>query len=484
MGLQKFQYETYGELYERLDAYARTDYYPFHMPGHKRADLNFCNPYKIDLTEIEGFDNLHHAEEILLKSQERLQKLYHSLKSYYLINGSTCGILSAIGALTKPGEHIIIARNCHKSVYHAVKLYGLQTEYVYPKLLECGIQGMIDPEQVEHAFQNCRNARLIVLTSPTYDGIVSDIAKIAEIAHKYGAYCIVDEAHGAHFSLSSFFPESAVRQHADVVIHSLHKTLPSFTQTAALHIASERVDSRKIEEMLGIFQSSSPSYILMAGIDRCVGMLERSGKQLFEQYADRLDSFYKMCEKLKHLHVIAEKDYEKYKVPAVDRSKILIVTGDAPINGVQLHQLLLDKYHLQMEMCAAYYVLAMTSIMDTQKGFDRLAHALLEIDQELGQSVSESCAVGFLEKAYAKREKVMEISKASYYNIDETLLSDSIGKVCAEYIYLYPPGIPMIVPGEKISKELIEVLEQCQQMGLHIQGMNDKQHQKIGVVKQ
>lgn len=486
---KELEYEKYQELYERLDAYAKTDYYPFHMPGHKRAELNFCNPYKIDLTEIEGFDNLHHAEEILLKSQERLSKLYQSIKSYYLINGSTCGILSAVGALTKPKDRIIMARNCHKAVYHAAKLFGLKTEYVYPRLMECGIQGEIDAGEVERAFQKYPDASLVVLPSPTFDGIVSEISKIAGIAHRYGAYCIVDEAHGAHFSLSSFFPESAVRQNADLVIQSLHKTLPSFTQTAALHIASDRVDISKVEEMLGIFQSSSPSYILMGGIDRCIGMLERSGKQLFEQYAARLASFYKMCENLKYLHVLAEKDYETYQVPGVDRSKIVILTENAPIDGVELYQLLLYQYHLQMEMFCVHYVLGMTSIMDTQEGFERLAHALLETDRRLGEGLEIKrelkfvCAKDFLQKAYAEREKVMEISEATYYNKEEVLLADSIGKICAESIYLYPPGIPMIVPGEVISEEMIEVLAQCQRIGLHIQGMQDKKHQKIVTVK-
>lgn len=496
---QVFPYESYSGLYERLDAYAKTNYYPFHMPGHKRADFDFANPYQIDVTEIEGFDNLHHAEEILLTSQEKLKKLYHSIKSYYLINGSTCGILSAIGALTAHGDRVIIARNCHKSVYHAVKIFGLKAVYVYPKLMKCGIQGMIDPQEVECAFKKCQDTSLVVVTSPTYDGIVSDITEIAGIAHKYHAYCVVDEAHGAHFSLSSFFPESAVRKDADIVIQSLHKTLPSFTQTAALHIASKRVESRKVEEMLGIFQSSSPSYLLMAGIDRCIGLLERSGRQLFARYEKRLACFYQVCEKLKYLHVLTEKDYEAYEVPAVDKSKIIIHTGCSSINGPSLYQILLDRYHLQMEMCSAYYVLGMTSIMDTQDGFDRLSQALLEIDADMEylaeienergdqskiqSAIKSDLAQEFLKKAYAEREKVMEISEASHYNnIEEAVLAESVGKVCAEYIYLYPPGIPMIVPGERISAGLPELLGECRKSGMQIQGMRDKRHEKILII--
>lgn len=480
---QIFQYKEYKDLYERLAAYAKTDYYPFHMPGHKRSELNFVNPYKIDLTEIDGFDNLHHAEEILLNSQKRLGKIYHSKKSYYLVNGSTCGLLSAIGALVKANDRILIARNCHKSVYNAVKLFGLNAEYVYPEIMKCGIQGKINPEQIEDTFKKYQDIKLAVITSPTYDGIVSDISKIANIAHKYHAYLIIDEAHGAHFSLSSYFPESAISQGADIVVHSLHKTLPSFTQTAALHVASDSVDCTKLEEMLGIFESSSPSYLLMAGIDRCVGMIERSGKQLFDKYQEKLSRFYKACEKLKHLHLLTEKDYKEYDILAVDHGKILIRTSG--MDGVQLYHLLLERYHLQMEMYSAQYVLAMTSIMDTQEGFDRLFWALLEIDRELDdkQYLSEDMKMydteKFLKEVYAVREKVMEISDAAYYNIEETLLDQCAGKICAEYIYLYPPGIPMIVPGEKISDSLIRVLETCRGMGLQVQGTKDRQYRKI-----
>lgn len=486
MKKQMEQLDKYDNLYERLSAYARTDVYPFHMPGHKRADLNFANPYQIDLTEIDGFDHLHFAEDILLKAQKKLENLYHSRKSYYLINGSTCGILSAIGALTRPQDYVVIARNCHKSVYNAVKLFQLKAEYVYPKIMNCGIQGNIDAEQIEHILKKQKNIKVVVITSPTYDGIVSDIRKIADITHKYHAYLIVDEAHGAHFSLSQYFPESAVRQDADIVIHSLHKTLPAFTQTAALHVAGDRITEKQydqLEEMLRIFQSSSPSYLLMAGIDRCVDMIERSGTQLFEKYQKNLIRFYKACEKLIHLHVLTEKDYEAYAIPAADHGKILICTNRSSLDGIQLYHLLADSYHLQMELYSAHYVLAMTSIMDTQEGFDRLFWALLEIDRQLDDDENQMPQTEhFPEKVYAVREKVMEISDIVLYNVEETDLQLCIGKICAEYVYLYPPGIPMIVPGERITADFIQTLDECRQMGMHLAGMKDRNCRKIVTV--
>lgn len=477
--------KNYDELYERLAAYGNSDYYPFHMPGHKRMPFAFENPYKIDITEIEGFDNLHDARDILKKSQDRLKNLFQSRKSYFLINGSTCGLFIAIGALTKRGDHILLARNCHKSVYHAAKIFGLKTDYVYPKILECGIQGAIGHYDVEKALQNNQNIRVVVLTSPTYDGIVSDIAKIAQIVHKHYAYLIVDEAHGAHFSFSSHFPVSALRKGADIVVHSLHKTLTGFTQTAALHITGEKVDCRRIEEMSGIFQSSSPSYLLMAGIERCIKLLEDNKEILFEQYYEKLAYFYEQCGNLKNLHILTKNDYMNEDIFDADLSKILICTRDTPINGKRLYRKLLEQYHLQMEMYSAEYVLGMTSIMDTEEGLGRLMQALKETDTQLHpfkiQTVESKY---FLETAYAARKKVLEISDTDYYNKEETPFKECIGKVCAEYISIYPPGIPLIVPGEEITDELLKTLEDCKKYGLHVQGMNDKQHRKILTVAQ
>ena len=506
-------------LDERLSAYARSDYYPFHMPGHKRNLDGLGNPYQMDITEIEGFDNLHHAEDILLQSQERLQNLYHSKRSYYLVNGSTCGLLSAIGALTGYGDKAIVARNCHKSVYNALKLFGLKAGYVYPKILPWGIQGQVEPKDVAAALEKEGRASVVVITSPTYEGIVSDIQKIADIVHKYHAYLIVDEAHGAHFSFSEFFPKSALECGADVVIHSLHKTLPCLTQSAALHVASERVDCGKrarIEEMLGIFQTSSPSYVLMAGIDRCVRMLAESGEQLFLEYQKKLERFYQEVENLKRLYVFQKANRKKYResdqaygqafdqvfefdqVFDFDRSKIVILTLGSGCNGTLLYRKLLDSYHLQMEMYAADHVIAMTSVMDTEEGFFRLSRALYDIDRlinvpekevfekEVLEKRSGSEAIDFVEfvkRAYGAREKAMEAFEFQMpdvlENLMETELELCVGKICAEFIFLYPPGIPMIVPGERITQDFVNVLEECKRNGLNVQGTRDRTYRKI-----
>ncbi len=229
-------------LLERLSTYAASDVYPFHMPGHKRqvkmGITSVPNPFSVDITEIDGFDNLHHAEDILKESMNSAAAVYESDRSWYLVNGSTCGILAAIAAAVKPGEKILMARNSHKSAYHAVILNQLEPVYLYPEEVpEFQIPGGIEPEQ-ERALLEHPEIRAVFVTSPTYEGIVSDIQGIAATAHRHGAALIVDEAHGAHlpFGDGNYFPDGALQEGADLVIQSLHKTLPSLTQTAILHL--------------------------------------------------------------------------------------------------------------------------------------------------------------------------------------------------------------------------------------------------------
>ena len=237
-------------LSESLQNYAQSDVYPFHMPGHKRKKILFPDPYEMDITEIDGFDNLHHAEGILKEAQERAAALYGSKRCFYLVNGSTCGLLAAISAAAGRGDKVIVARNCHKAVYHALYLKELQAEYIYPAITNHGIQGQITVEQVRKTLRENPDASAVILTSPTYEGIVSDVKKIAEVCHEQNIPLIVDEAHGAHLGFSGGFPENAVRLGADAVIMSLHKTLPSFTQTALLHLNSTPIDEKKGERYL------------------------------------------------------------------------------------------------------------------------------------------------------------------------------------------------------------------------------------------
>ena len=330
-------------LYEKLEAYGKSDYYGFHMPGHKRnSDVTQANlPYGIDITEIEGFDNLHHAEEIIREAEVRAASMYHAEETHYLINGSTAGILSAVMGCTKKGGKILMARNCHKSVYHAVFLNELRPVYIYPEFDETMELNMaVSPEKIERLLEEHKEVQAVVLTSPTYDGVLSDIERISEIVHQKKIPLIVDEAHGAHFGFHPYFPENANTKGADVVIHSLHKTLPALTQTALIHLNGTRIDRRKIRNYLHIFQTSSPSYVLMASMDECLRMVAEQGDVLFETYVKNLESKRGELKKLKHIRLMETEEFDRSKLVLSVKDTILkkenrVFTGKMlyPSNG-------------------------------------------------------------------------------------------------------------------------------------------------------
>lgn len=458
---------------QKLEQYAQSDMYPFHMPGHKRKALPFPNPYEIDITEVDGFDNLHHAETIIRDAEQRAADLYGAKRCFYLVNGSTCGLLAAICAAAKKGSRILVARNCHKAVYHGIFLNEYEAVYLYPQITAFGIQGQITPEAVEQKLKQYPDIRTVIVTSPTYDGVVSDVGAIAEVVHRYDGVLIVDEAHGAHFGIGAGFPENAVRLGADAVIVSLHKTLPAFTQTALLHLCSERISESRVAKYLGIFETSSPSYLFMAGMEKCIRMVAEDGPELFDAYRRRLDAFYGRVAGLRHLNVLTKADLDG-QCYDFDSGKILIFPELSYMNGKELSDVLRIRYHLEMEMTADKYVVAMTSIMDTDEGFMRLSDALEELDQGMEQKGHNGCAHELKDwSVYQENETVMRICDAEDANQKLAVLEEAEGKTAAEFVFLYPPGIPIIVPGERISARFIRDIKRCLALGLDVQGLSD-----------
>ena len=440
-----------GCLYNRLREYSRSDYYGFHMPGHKRQ-LNMLGSepaYAIDITEIEGFDDLHHAEGLLKSAQERAAKVYHGEETHFLINGSSVGILSAVAGVTKRGDTVLVARNCHKSVYHAIEMNGLNPVYLAPGFhASMQMNTEVFAEDVKAALKANPKIRAVVIVSPTYEGVISDVEAIVGAAHEKGIPVIVDEAHGAHFGFHPYFPENSNKKGADIVIHSLHKTLPSLTQTALLHINGNLVRREKVRRFIHMLQSSSPSYILMASMDSCIEMLENRRQELFEPYVRSLQALREELQALKGLKLVWTDRY--------DPSKLVISGEDVGLTGKMLYRILLEKYHLQMEMAAGKYVLAMTTVGDTQEGFRRLSCALSEIDEE---------------NRRRGREMLEHFHETGVNRVEARLWRDSVGYVSVEYAYLYPPGIPLIVPGERVSQEAADMLQWYYEMGFSIEGL-------------
>lgn len=462
------RYTKKGELYSSLEAYSKTKAYPFHMPGHKRNSglLGSALPYDIDITEISGFDDLHSAKGILKNVQEKAQRLYRSERSYILVNGSTCGILAAISSVVHRGDCVIAARNCHKAVYNACFLSELDVRFIFPDTNELGICASITPQSVFRALEDCPNAKAVILTSPTYEGVISDIKAIADICHAHGAPLIVDSAHGAHLPFFSFGkPGEPVTNGADIVISSLHKTLPSLTQTAVAHVNGGLVDHERFEKYLGFFETSSPSYVLMASIDACFDFLSGS-EEMFSQYENRLRAFYDSVKALEKLNVLRGDAHGWY---AFDKGKLVISTGGTSITGVQLMERLRLEYGLELEMAYPMYALAMTSVCDTDEGLSRLSKALCEIDKTLKRTSGST----FPPKL--PRPIRLCMTNAELDALPKTKLTRELaeggGFVSRSCIFAYPPGIPIVTPGEIVSTEEFEYIEALKRCGVRVEAI-------------
>lgn len=491
-------------LFESLREYCDSDFYPFHMPGHKGnpqsgalAEFNH-----FDITEIDGFDNLHQPQSLIRDAQERAARLYHSEETYFLVNGSTAGILSAVASVAGWADKLIISRNCHRAVYHAAFLNRLELCYLYPDRLEgCSFAGPVTARETERVIREIlvrekkkpeEAGRLIagvVITSPTYEGIVSDVEEIAELVHRYGIALIVDQAHGAHFGIHPDYPENAVAQGADLVIHSVHKTLPAPTQTALIHRNGFLTKGELLQRYLRIYQSSSPSYLLMAGIDEALSLVQKQGRAGLERVLSWRELFLNGTKHCRHIRVC----------PFTEPGKLVIEIKDFPAGGQILYDLLRERYHLQMEMASGNYVVAILTMMDREEGVRRLLRALQESDSEIGKAMGKALRAGHEKIGSRKPEDGKEwdqegqsaesVSCTEQWGMElcpqvklplweayrmpyrEAALTQAQGETAAEFINLYPPGIPILVPGERVERAAIEKILFSLQSGYTVQGV-------------
>ena len=450
---------------EKLEAYSEMDYYPFHMPGHKRHPLDFKNPYEIDITEIPGFDNLHEPTEDLLELEKQWAQLYGAKEAFVMVNGSTGGNLTAMFSALEPGGELLMARNCHSSVYRGAYLKNVKVHYIYPELISVDggeISGKILPEDLEKILDENPKIQVFLLTSPTYEGIISDIENLVKIAHTKGVKVIVDCAHGAHFGLFDSPYQNPITLGADLVVLSLHKTLPAFTSTALLLKGKDsQISTEKIRFYLDCFETSSPSYVLVSSVAKCYKYLEKSGKSAFVKYRDNLNEFYKETKGLNKLKILSFDD--------MDKGKLLISTGGY-LTGPKLAEQLREDYHIETEMSCESYCLAMTSIMDTKEGFCRLSRALLEIDAKLSKSNKKTESI----ITYPKPISVMSMKEAIEGNQSYRNFENSKDCVSAGFVGFYPPGIPILTPGELITGEILRIIKAGMEKGLIVTGLEDR----------
>jgi lysine decarboxylase len=468
-------------LYNQLKKY-RKKVYPFHMPGHKLGrKFNFKNIAKIDVTEVKGTDNLHNPSGIIDEAQLKAAKTFGADRTYFLVNGSTGGIISAITSVCKEKDQILIARNSHKSVYNAILLNNLIPTYLYPEILGNGLLGGINPNEVEEKLEKNKDIKMVVITSPTYEGYVSDIKAIAEITHIYKSVLMVDEAHGSHFRFDEYFPKTSLQQGADIVIQSTHKTLNSITQSAMLHTKGNNIDNNRLQNALSIFQTSSPSYILMTSLDNCRAILDTRGDKLFNIYVKRLQGCrQKLKTGLKNLQLVDDEIIDKKQIIDIDYSKIVIDCTDTDITGTQLDRILREKYNIQVELSGLNHIIAMTSICDSKYGFNKLVKSLIEIDNTLIKNNKEIEIYDIINNAEVRYNPRDAFNK----NKLEMRLENAVGEISGDFVIPFPPGIPLVVPGEVITEKSIDLINRYKEVGIEIMGLTDKECKIINIIEE
>ncbi len=438
----------------------------FHMPGHKKGRIYeklgyrnvLENLYKMDTTEILGTDNLHSPEGIIKSSQKKASRVFKSDYTCYLVNGSSCGIQSAIMSVCAPKSKIIVNRDCHQSVINACILGDIDIEYISCEISEDTnvLKGISISNAIDVIDKNL-DAKAVLLTYPTYYGMTYDLEYICNYAHDKKMVVIIDEAHGAHLGLSDRLPKTALEQGADIVVQSTHKTLPSFTQSSMIHIKGNRIDIDRLLNLLRITESSSPSYILLSSLELAVDIYENKGQELMKELLNKIRIFKNNI----------NENIEIYDTN--DKTKIFISSKNIGLTGYELENILRNKYNIQVELSNYYGVLLICTIGNSTKDFNSLETALNNI-------VKEDFRFTKLEnKEYPTiiPKKILTPREAFYKTKKSVKIYDSIGKVCGECIVPYPPGISIISPGEIISKEIIDYLIFCNSKGMVVSGLKD-----------
>lgn len=464
-----------GKLFDEIEKLSG-DSYPFHMPGHKREALGngafFEALYSNDLTEITGSDDLHKPEGIIKDAMDRAAALYGSKHTFFLINGSTAGILAGISAALRSGETLLMMRGSHMSAYHAAVLRHLKVRFIYGETsaISKAAKG-VSAEEVERALDSYPETRAVFITSPTYEGYSCDIRAIADVAHKRNIPLIVDAAHGAHFGFSPDFPESAVQAGADIVIMSLHKTLPSLTQTALLHLNGDLVKEENVQKYLTVYQSSSPSYILMASIDECVRLVSEMKESDWRDFYERRRELSDKLSDLKHItiedHFSCSGAEVKTDIPEPGK---MIVMPENRRDGVRLANYLRSRYHIESELAVPAYLLLILTVSDSRKNLEVLSDALHRADEEYKEWMTEGDKAPVEERKNTENPAVMEMWEAFDAEGESVDPENACGRISASFVTVYPPGRPALIPGEKISSEaLLEVME-AEEEGCEIRG--------------
>lgn len=459
-------------IYNAVKNYSASCPTAFHMPGHKLGKgipSEFLDSlHMLDLTEIPGLDNLHYPKGIIEDAQRLAAEAFGADRTFFLVNGSTCGIQAAIMTLCKPKDKLIIARDCHRSAIAGMMLAGATPVYIKPGFNDVfEIPSVVSVDELEKALKENPDAAGVYITRPNYYGICSDIKEIVELVHSYHKPIIVDEAHGTHLCFSKLLPPSSLEYGADICVQSAHKTLPAFTQGSYLHVRGTRIDVERLKFNLSMLQTTSPSYIIMAFLDIARAVMQKEGENRIRNLLREIDQLCEIAGKGKVLKILSDHDIEG---GSIDRTRVVINVKNTGKTGFEIEKLLRNQYNIQVEMSDLNNVVCIVTMADTHEDMKKLGTALERLCVSFKGA---TCLRDVPLRVPELPERRIELGSVMSRTFTRRKLGDAVQCVSRSMITPYPPGIPVICPGEVISKDAIEYIMEIIEAGGAVNGISE-----------
>lgn len=471
-------------IYEAMQKHRLNRVVPFDVPGHKGGrgnteltDFLGINCLKADVNSMKPLDNLCHPVSVIKEAQQLAAEAFKAHEAFFIVNGTTGSVQAMIMAACKENEKIIMPRNVHRSAINALVINGSVPVYVNPGVnSKLGIPLGMSVNEIKEAINKNPDAKAILVNNPTYYGICSDLKSIVELAHSHGMLVLVDEAHGTHFYFGENLPMSAMEAGADMAAVSMHKTGGSLTQSSLL-LCNKSMNSDYVRQIINLSQTTSGSYLLMSSLDIARKNLALNGHDIFKKAVQFAEYARSEINKIGGYYAFSEELVNNDLVFSFDKTKLSIYTRDIGLAGIEVYDILRDDYNIQIEFGDIGNILAIISAGDRALEIERLLSSLAEIKRLYSKDKA-----GMFDHEYINPEVVMTPKKAFYSNKKQVLIKESAGYICGEFVMCYPPGIPILAPGEKITDEIINYISYAKEKGCFMTGTQDMKIEKINVV--
>lgn len=477
--------QSRAPIYEALQTFRHMRVVPFDVPGHKHGRGNpeltaFLGEQcvSIDVNSMKPLDNLCHPVSVIHEAELLAADAFGASHAFLMVGGTTSAVQSMVLSVCKRGDKIILPRNVHRSVINALVLCGAIPVYVNPEVnCHLGISLGMQRGQVAKAISENPDAVAVLVNNPTYYGICSDLRAIVKMAHEAGMYCIADEAHGTHFYFGEDMPVSAMEAGADMAAVSMHKSGGSLTQSSLL-LTGPNINPGHVRQIINLTQTTSGSYLLMSSLDISRRNLALRGKEVFAGVVDMADYARKEINAVGGYYAFGSELINGNSVFDFDPTKLSVHTRDIGLAGIEVYDILRDEYDIQIEFGDIGNILAYLSIGDRMSDLERLVSALAEIRRRYQTDSS-----GLLSQEYISPEVVTSPQEAFYSGKRSIPLEESIGCVCSEFVMCYPPGIPILAPGERITKEILDYIQYAKIKGCSMTGPEDPEIMNINVLE-